>query len=383
MLAIEAVNVRHMPYRWLGSRARGKAYKACGTHPLVVRRRRDAVGGLELTAVGVIVADIIAADLPKVASPGELVVLPRTVELHVGGHPANITIDLVNLGQRGESLKAVGAVGEDVFGNFVLNTLSSKGIRTAISRYKVGTTKNVVLVVKGEDRRFHVEPGASWELKADEVIAALEEEPPRIFYVVSGMCREVDNRIAEIMGRASDLGCITFLDVITALGIDWSFVRNALKYSDIFHCNAFEMLNLTNSVDFEASIERMLELGVKLMFLTDGEKGAYAIDREKTVSQPAFRVESIDPTGAGDAFCAGIMDTFFRRGVGKNDVSRLPAEQVVEILEMAQAAGAACVTAIGTTTGVTAERVARIIASQGEEIKRGTRVSFRTKRVRD
>jgi len=334
------------------------------------------VGDLELTAVGVIVADIIAADLPKVASPGELVVLPRTVELHVGGHPANITIDLVNLGQRGDRLKAVGAVGEDIFGSFVLDTLSSKGIRTAISRYKVGTTKNIILVVKGEDRRFHVEPGASWELKADEVIAALEEEPPRIFYVVSGMCRDVDSRIAEIMSKASDLGCITFLDVITALGIDWSFIRNAMKYSDIFHCNTLEMLNLTDGSDFDSSIKKMLNLGVKLMLLTDGERGAYAIDREKRVAQPAFRVEAIDPTGAGDAFCAGIMDMFFSKGIRKNEVGSLPAEQIVELLERAQAAGAACVTAIGTTTGVTAERVSQMIRTQGEDVRRRTKTHF-------
>ncbi|MGQ9513854.1 MAG: carbohydrate kinase family protein [Thermoproteota archaeon] len=334
------------------------------------------MSSLQLTAVGVIVADIIAAELPKVASPGELVVLPRTIELHIGGHPANITIDLVNLGQEGNSLKAVGAVGEDIFGNFVLDTLSSKGIRTSISRYKVGTTKNVILVVRGEDRRFHVEPGASWELKADEVIATLEEEPPKIFYVVSGMCRDVDSKLDKIMSRASDLGCITFLDVITALGIDWGFIRDAMKYSDIFHCNTLELLNLTGIQDFNSSIEKVLNLGVKLMLLTDGERGAYAVDREKRVAQPAFRVKSIDPTGAGDAFCAGFMDMFFRRGIRKEEVSNLPEEQIVGILERAQAAGAACVTAIGTTTGVTAERVEEMIRAQGEDVRRRTKISM-------
>jgi len=342
---------------------------------------RATTGSLNLTAVGVLVADIIAADLPKVASPGELVVLPRSVELHIGGHPANITIDLVNLGQVGSRLKAVGAVGQDIFGEFVLNTLAANGIRTSISTYDVGTMKNIILVVKGEDRRFHVELGASWELKADEVIAALEEEPPRIFYIVSGMCRDVDNRIAEIMSRASDLGCITFLDVITAIGIDWGGIRNAMKYSDVFHCNTLEMLNLTGSSDFNSSTEKMLGLGVKLMLLTDGEKGAYAIDKEKKVTQPAFRVEPIDPTGAGDAFCAGIMDMMFRRDMRKDQLSDLPAPLMIELLERGQAAGAACVTAIGTTTGVTAERIADIIRLQGEEVRKRTAVSFRSKRT--
>jgi len=339
------------------------------------------MGNLNLTAVGVLVSDIIAADLPKVASPGELVILPRGVELHIGGHPANITIDLVNLGQSGSGLKVVGAVGKDVFGEFVLNTLASKGIRTAVCIYDTGTMKNIVLVVKGEDRRFHVELGASWELKADEVIAALEEEPPRIFYIVSGMCRDVDNRISDIMSRASDLGCITCLDVITAIGIDWSGIRSAMKYSDIFHCNTGELFNLTGNSDFDSSMEKMLNLGVKLMLLTDGEKGAYAVDREKRVAQPAFRVESIDPTGAGDAFCAGIMDTMFRRDIRKGQVSNLPPPLMIELLERGQAAGAACVTAVGTTTGVTAERVEEIVRLQSEELRRRTELSYRAKRT--
>jgi len=339
------------------------------------------VSGLQLTAVGVLVADIIAAQLPKVASPGELIVLPMSVELHIGGHPANITIDLVNLGQKASRLKVVGAVGEDIFGRFILNALASKGIRTSISTYNVGTMKNIILVVKGEDRRFHVELGASWELKADEVIASLEEEPPKIFYIVSGMCRDVDSRIAEIMGRASDLGCITFLDVITAIGIDWSCIRNVMKYSDIFHCNTLEMLNLTGSSDFSSSMEKMSSLGVKLMLLTDGERGAYAVDQEKKVSQPAFTVESIDPSGAGDAFCAGIMDMLFRRGTRKEQLSSLSAEELIDLLERGQAAGAACVTAIGTTTGVTAERVANLIRIQGEDVRRRAEISFRIKRT--
>jgi sugar/nucleoside kinase (ribokinase family) len=325
--------------------------------------------------VGVLVADIIAADLPKIPNPGELIILPRTVELHVGGHPANITIDLVNLGQTPSTLKVVGAVGKDIFGDFVLNTIASKGIRTAISRYEVGTTKNIILVVKGQDRRFHVELGASWELRADDVIAALEDEPPKIFYLVSGMCKRVDEQIAWIMRRASDLGCITFLDIITPVGGDWSYIKEGMRYSDIFHCNALEMLNITGVSDFDSSIRKMLDMGLKLMLLTDGERGAYAIDKEKRVAQPSYKVEAIDPTGAGDAFCAGILDRLLREGTKKGQLGNLPQEVLVALLEKGQAAGAACVTAIGTTTGVTTERVDDILKLQGEEVRSRTTIS--------
>lgn len=46
-----------------------------------------------VTTCGIAVADIIAADLPSIASPGEAVFGRRGTELHVGGHPLNVSID--------------------------------------------------------------------------------------------------------------------------------------------------------------------------------------------------------------------------------------------------------------------------------------------------
>jgi len=41
--------------------------------------------------------DIVAADLPRISGPGELVYAPRGIELLVGGHAANVAIDLTKM----------------------------------------------------------------------------------------------------------------------------------------------------------------------------------------------------------------------------------------------------------------------------------------------
>ncbi|MBO3757627.1 MAG: hypothetical protein JTT14_00745, partial [Candidatus Brockarchaeota archaeon] len=77
---------------------------------------------VEVLTSGFIVADIIAADLPKIADPGRLIFAPRGIKLTIGGHPCNVSIDLIQLGLEKGSVGIVGAIGKDVFGSFVRNT---------------------------------------------------------------------------------------------------------------------------------------------------------------------------------------------------------------------------------------------------------------------
>jgi len=111
--------------------------------------------------VGSFTVDIIAYDLPRIARPGEIVYVEGPINLHVGGHAVNVSIDLVKLG-RVTNVAAVGAAGDDVFAKIIKDELSRYGIKVYTQVVKeVGTARNVILVVKGEDRRFYVEIDSS------------------------------------------------------------------------------------------------------------------------------------------------------------------------------------------------------------------------------
>jgi len=70
---------------------------------------------LKVLCAGSFVCDIIAAHLPAMGAPGSLTYAPRGIELAAGGHSANVSIDLSQLGLRG--VAAAGAVGEDPLGS--------------------------------------------------------------------------------------------------------------------------------------------------------------------------------------------------------------------------------------------------------------------------
>lgn len=332
---------------------------------------------MQVLTVGFLVADIIAADLPRIANPGELVFAPKGIVLHIGGHPANVAVDLVKLGVPPKEICVVGALGKDTFGDFIEQTLRDYGLTLRLQRVdKVGTTKDMILIVKGEDRRFHVDLGASWFLDPSLVMSVLEELKPKIAYFAVGITGKLDENIEEVISRAKNLCSITFVDIVRPYGKDWDFIVPALKYVDIFHCNDIELLGITKMRGLLEGIREMMKLGVKLLLVTMGEKGAYGACNHYVIYQPAYKVNVIDPTGAGDAFCAGVLYFLLNRyipEISPNLLANFSPEQLCELLLWAQAVGAIKCTAIGTTTAVSYEGTRALIESQGDELMRNTR----------
>lgn len=327
---------------------------------------------------GFLVADIVAAGMDKVADPGELVYVPGEIKLHIGGHPANVGVDLVKLGVPGDEVTVIGAIGEDLFGDFIEKKLKSYGLKAKLQRIKgVGTTKDMILVAKGEDRRYHVDEGASLKLEPEFVISSIEEEPPLLFYAATGIVGRFDDQIEHVMRSAKSKGCFTFLDIVKPWGKEWDFVLPALSFADVFHCNDMEAKNLTGEDELERAAEKLIESGVKLLLVTMGERGAMAVTQTLLVRQPSFRVDPIDPTGAGDAFCAGaikwLLDEFGDR-LGLTDPSGLPPDRLIDLLAFCQAVGATACMGIGTTSGVSVEGIKKLIEEQGSKVKDGSKI---------
>jgi len=99
--------------------------------------------------------------------------------------------------------------------------------------------------------------------------------------------------------------------------------------------------------------------------VTMGSRGLIASNGEAKLKVPAFNVDTLDTTGAGDAFCAGVISAIME------SETLLPTSQreLAEILLKGAAAGAACVTAAGATTAVTKEHTQKLIAEQATDIR--------------
>ena len=82
--------------------------------------------------------------------------------------------------------------------------------------------------------------------------------------------------------------------------------RELLKYIDYMTPNESEIDFIAKGADIESSCNSLLGLGVGAVICTMGARGLYFADKNKTITNPSFKVKSVDATGAGDSFNAGL-----------------------------------------------------------------------------
>ena len=116
-----------------------------------------------------------------------------------------------------------------------------------------------------------------------------------------------------------------------------------LRYVDIFLPNFEEGKRLTGKEKLGEIAEVLLSYGVKTVVLKMGDKGCYLRTSDEEIQLPAYEVDAVDLTGAGDCFAAGFLTGICH---GWN---------IEKCGMFANAAGAMCVTALGATTGVKTE----------------------------
>lgn len=331
----------------------------------------------KVSCAGILVADLIAADLPRVSPPGDITFSRHGIGVHIGGHAANVSINLMRLGMKQGEVSCLGAVGRDLFGGFIEKTLSRYRVSARLQHIaEAGTSLDLILVVKGEDRRFHCDVGANSYFDPAFVLEKVRQAKPLLFYGGGvGLMDKLDRNLAPVLKKIKQYGCITFLDPVKPPHENWRFLRQALVWTDILHCNDKEAIELAGTKQLAQAIQVLASSGPQLVLISQGAKGVLAAQKDRLFVLAAFRVRTLDPTGAGDSFCAG----FIRRTIQK--LEKMGAthldwtdEELTSALIEAEAAGAACVTGIGTTSAVSRKNVLHLLATQGSRVQKSLKI---------
>ena len=319
---------------------------------------------------GIAVVDLIASGLERPARPGELAFC--SIRTSLGGHACNVSADLVRLGFPRSKLRAVFPAGRDLFGDFLVRRLGEQGVRAEpVLTDKAPTSLDLILVVRGEDRRYHADAGANVEMAAAPVLALLERYRPLVYYAGGvGLLGRFDSSLPEVLRKAKSLGALTFVDVVSPYRKSWAFLRKALPSTDMFHCNRDEAAALTGERDPARAARAIRRLGAKSVFVTLGGEGTVAAAAGALLRVPAFAVRVTDPTGAGDAFSAGLIKRVHGLVARGGSPGGLSAGDWTSALVYASACGAVCATGIGTTTAVDGGKVDALIRKQGQAVAR-------------
>lgn len=297
---------------------------------------------MDVFCLGILIADMFASPIDSLPAAGELRVLDRYL-LSAGGCAANTSACLRRLGRE---VSVIGKVGNDLFGDFVLKDLQRLGVDGFAVRRSVThpTSTTYIINVKGEDRRYLHCMGANADFSlADIDLNALEGA--RALYLGGYMLMPGVSPpdIARLFGEAKRRGLITVLDVVIGAGTPTSLqcVEPILPHTDLFLPNNDEANALTGLTNPSEQAEILARINSACTIaITLGGHGALVRRGGRVLRAEGYRVNSIDESGAGDAFAAGFIT-----GMLEN----WPLEQT---LQFASAVGASCTRALGCTAGV-------------------------------
>lgn len=306
-----------------------------GYHGAIGRREFDAVTAL-ITCAGSAVFDIL------VKAPGELPIgvlgLVDAFSTAEGG-PALRTGRV--LAGMGVDTRLILSVGDDPFGRSLRETVPAPHLDVAWVASDLPTSTSMVLVDGEGERTMLHNIGADGSITADSVEAAIEGPILHVggSLVLPGLDDPDGAPLAGLFERARAAGRFTSVDVVHDSTERWQRVVPALRFTDLFIPSLVEVQRITGVRDGAAGAAALRELGVRFAIVTDGPRGAW-VDHDDFVGHvPAIRVDTIDTTGAGDAFTGGVL-TGIIHGLDAEAAARLGA-----------ATGALATTTMGTFAG--------------------------------
>ena len=257
----------------------------------------------EITVLGIFVADISFSG-PKIPSIGETI-LGKKYNVGPGGKGCNQAIAIARLGG---NTNFISKIGKDAYGELALKTLEKNKISTEniIQDGNQQTGVAGILVDQNTGKNaINVIVGAPSSLRINEIEKQINLiKRSKIFLTQLEVPKDVT---LHCLKTAKENGCITILNPAPASEISKEFYNNI----DFFTPNETEAefytgIKITSEKEAKQAADKLLNLGIKKVIITLGEKGLFYSDGKEETYLKASAVKAIDTTGAGDAFNGGL-----------------------------------------------------------------------------
>ncbi len=212
--------------------------------------------------------------------------------------------------KHGLKVQAVGGVGPDLMGEWVLRRMGDFDIDTGMMQLCPDhqTSSSIVTTRANGDRPALHRKGATggFFVEDDQVDRVLDT---KILHIggVGLMDRMDKGRNAEILAAAKARGCTTTLDVFASTPDDLALIKPLLESTDYFMPSEEEAMALSGLTGFEDIARFLLDQGVGAVALTLGRDGVMYRDQAGTkIDLSSFEIDVVCTCGCGDCFNAGF-----------------------------------------------------------------------------
>jgi sugar/nucleoside kinase (ribokinase family) len=231
---------------------------------------------------------------------------PATIERRGGGSAANMATWLAAIGTTVDFVGRVGVMDLERHSR----VLREAGVRPMLAGDHVLPTGTIVILVDGEKRSMLTERGANAALDPDSVSDSILEGASALHFTgYSLFGKQETSGFSRLIKRARSRGVHVSVDAGSAGFLaDFGGKRflRAIAGADLLFPSLDEGRELTGLDDPEA-IAQQLAKKFPVVALTLGSAGIIVAGGSESVRIEVVPAATIDPTGAGDAFCAGFL----------------------------------------------------------------------------
>lgn len=287
-----------------------------------------------ITFVGNILADIVKRldCYPQIGMLSNI----HHVQVAVGGCVPNTAIDIKKI-DKTVPVSAIGRVGNDEYGRFILSKMKETGIDTTgiiISNDHPTSFTDVMSLPNGERTFFHARAANSVLSPDDIKMDSLHCKILHIGYILlldkfDAEDLEYGTVMARFLHKIQNLGIKTSIDVVSDSTADYKKkIIPALKYCDYAIMNEIESCSIYGLSPYKAdgslsvsniqiAMGKMVESGVREKVLVHCKDAGFCLDAHtgKFTIVPSLMIPVSDmkgSVGAGDAFCAGSLYSIYK-----------------------------------------------------------------------
>ena len=291
-----------------------------------------------VVAAGTYIMDVLGrpvVDLPS----GQTSRLLDEIRATPAGTAGGTAVDLARLGAR---VRACGAIGDDLAGDFVVASLQRAGVDAdGLRRVREVQTSSTILPIHPDGSRpaWHV-PGANSVFCSDHVDWQAIDDADAVHLGGLTALPSLDGEpAAALLARARARGALTTIDFLGVRGDAISALTPVMPHVDIAMPNEAEALAIGSDPDCLTAARRLRDLGARCAIIKRGEHGCLIVDDAGERALPGFEATVVDTTGCGDAFCAGVI------------VARLAGWTVDDAAALGCATGALNLRGLGSDAG--------------------------------
>ncbi|MFW9875670.1 MAG: carbohydrate kinase family protein [Candidatus Thorarchaeota archaeon] len=232
----------------------------------------------------------------------------KNVKFVPGGSGANISANCSMLGLKSAY---IGVMGNDFSAEICLTDLKKRGVDLSqvIQTDKDCTALSIILRTQwGKDRSILAYKGANNLLKPSDIKEEFFNNIKAFAWTsltTDESCRAIEKAITVTKNKGGIVFAAPSMSIIKN-ATEWAKIL--ISNSDVVSMNLEEAQEFTGEAKKSLMIKNFLDLGVKLISITDGPNGSIISDGKIMINSGVYSVGKVeDTTGAGDAFLAGIL----------------------------------------------------------------------------